>query len=308
MTLWTTPRDAAQSQCRRGLRHGAHHLTNAPSQGCKLRRACAPRVHRQRGIPCGQALGMWAETSTGAACNAVPAISSAMRAPAPRVHRTLHLHPTPAGTGAKSTASVDDPVENPGACGPNPQPARPAARCLRFHHLAALLCNAGARRHHRCQVHSHRGTPCGKALGMCPKANAGAACSAMPKISSIRHIRCSVSPQPRWKTLWTSAWHARQNQCRRGLRRGTCNLPNPAALASADAGRMLQHIHGTCASRLWERESTATVEDPVDKPLACAPKPMPARLATRCPQFDQVCGGTSCRARTTRRLWAQAGH
>lgn len=348
MTLWTTTLDTAQSQCRRGLRHGACHLSNAPSPGYKWIRTCAPRVHRQRGIPCGQALGMWADTSTGAACNAVPAISSATRAPAPRVHRALRLHPARPGRAHSPQPAWMTLWKTPGHMAQTHSPrglqrgacdfiTMPHSCAMQRHgattvgpgrvitHCTPALAPAcGWMREARLAhggpwasratkqtpsddmhpVHSHRGTPCGKALGMCAKANAGAVCSAMPKISSTCHVRCSASPQPPWKTLWTSPWHVRQSQCRRGLQRGARNLIRSAAAPVAvpdrpsacgqrpgiDGSRKRPPTWITNPSPFCTRcsPSTATVDDPVDNTCASVPKPVLVRAAARCLRFHQA--------------------
>jgi len=100
-------------------------------------------------------------------------------------------------------------------------------------------------------------------------------------------------PQPAWMTLWTSTGHARQIQHWRGLQRGACEFislaqpPAPLPVRSEPA-LPLAMPHAPAQ----HNESTAAVDDPVEKACACCAKPMLARLATQCLRIDQwPCSG-----------------
>lgn len=188
-------------------------------------------------------------------------------------------------------------------------------------------------------VHSRRGPPCGQGLCKPRKANAGAACDALPANWAMpragaaagcpcgrspstadgddpvdKHWTCTPeqalarpaarcprfhqprptaarvhrretalrrhctqpaqSPQPAWMTLWTRPVQTPQSQCRRGLQQAACKLTKVPRRRCGKASK------GALVS-------TDGVDDFVDKPCACAPKPVLARAATRCPRNRQ---------------------
>jgi hypothetical protein len=104
---------------------------------------------------------------------------------------------------ARSTASVDDPVDKHWACTPNPALARPATRCLRIHQRGAGTGEPGP---------SAANRPC-----------------SLPCLWRLPRTGGRTSPQPPWMTLWKRPVHAAQSQCRRGLQRGACGLTNDRA-------------------------------------------------------------------------------